>query len=98
MVSSLFASLLGPEVPSFRALSGRLECTVRRHKSNKDSLASQERDSAGYCHQPLSSEKGTANQGQILAFGFAVEVLTTFQVIRSSLERKWPQCTEVPRP
>ena len=30
--------LLGPVDPSFRALSGRLESTVRRHKFNKDSL------------------------------------------------------------
>ena len=28
----------GPVVPSFRALSGRLELTVRRHKFNKDIL------------------------------------------------------------
>jgi len=32
------SSLLGPVVPSFRALSGRLDFTVRRHKFNKDSL------------------------------------------------------------
>ena len=32
------SSLLGPVVPSFRALSGRLNFTVRRHKFNKDSL------------------------------------------------------------
>ena len=32
------ASLLGPADPSFRALSGRLEFTVRRQKFNKDSL------------------------------------------------------------
>ena len=31
---------LGPTDPSFRALSGRLNFTVRRHKSNKDSLSS----------------------------------------------------------
>ena len=31
-------SLLGPADPSFRALSGRLEFTVRRHKFDKDSL------------------------------------------------------------
>jgi len=30
------SSLLGPVDPSFRALSGRLKFTVRRHKSNKD--------------------------------------------------------------
>jgi len=29
---------LGPVAPSFRALSGRLKFTVRRHKFNKDSL------------------------------------------------------------
>ena len=32
---------VGPVVPSFRALSGRLKLTVRRHKSNKDSLSAQ---------------------------------------------------------
>ena len=31
-------SLLGPVDPSIRALSGRLKCTVRRHKLNNDSL------------------------------------------------------------
>ena len=30
--------LLGPIDPSFRALAGRLNFTVRRHKFNKDSL------------------------------------------------------------
>ena len=30
----------GPVNPSFRALSGRLEFTVRRHKFNQDSLTS----------------------------------------------------------
>ena len=32
------SSVLGPVDPSFRALSGRLQCTVRRHTFNKDSL------------------------------------------------------------
>ena len=32
-------SLLGPVDPSFRALSGRLKFTVRRHQFNKDSLS-----------------------------------------------------------
>ena len=32
-------SLLGPLDPSFRALSGRLRCTVRRQKFDKDSLS-----------------------------------------------------------
>jgi len=31
------SSLLDPVIPSFRALSGRLEFTVRRRKFNKDS-------------------------------------------------------------
>jgi len=31
--------LLGPVVPSFRALPGRLKFTVRRHKFNEDSLS-----------------------------------------------------------
>ena len=30
--------VIGPVVPSFRALSGRLNFTARRHKSNKDYL------------------------------------------------------------
>jgi len=34
------SSLLGPVVPSLRALSGRFDFTVRRHKFNKDSLSS----------------------------------------------------------
>ena len=33
------SSLLGPVDPSFRALSGRLKFTVRRHKFNKDFLS-----------------------------------------------------------
>ena len=32
-------SPLGPVDPSFRALSGRLNFTVRQHKFNKDSLS-----------------------------------------------------------
>ena len=34
------SSLLGPVDPSFRALAGRLEFMVRRHKFNKDPLSS----------------------------------------------------------
>ena len=30
---------VGPAIPSFRALSGRLQSTVRRHQLNKDSLS-----------------------------------------------------------
>ena len=33
-----WSSLLGPVDPSFRALSGRLKFTVRRHKFNEDSF------------------------------------------------------------
>jgi len=33
------SSPLGPVDPSFRALSGRLKFTARRHKLNKDSLS-----------------------------------------------------------
>ena len=33
-------ALLSPLDPSFRALSGRLKLTVRRHKFNKDSVSS----------------------------------------------------------
>jgi len=38
IVHRVSSSLLGPVVPSFRALSGRLKFTVRRHKFNTDSL------------------------------------------------------------
>ena len=41
------SSLLGPVDPSFRALSGRLKFTVRRHKFNKDSLSSKVKRVAG---------------------------------------------------
>ena len=33
--------LLGPVDPSFRALAGRFQFTVRRHKFNEDSLSSE---------------------------------------------------------
>jgi len=36
----LLGCLLGPVDPSFRALSGRLKLTVRRHQFNKDSVSS----------------------------------------------------------
>jgi len=39
IVHRVSSSLLGPVVPPFRALSGRLKGTVRRHKFNKDSLS-----------------------------------------------------------
>ena len=39
IVHRVSSSLLGPVVPSFRALSGCLRFTVRRHKFNKDSLS-----------------------------------------------------------
>ena len=38
VVHRVSSSLLGPVDFSFRALSGRLKFTVRRHKLNKDSL------------------------------------------------------------
>jgi len=38
VVHRVSSSLLGPVVPSFRALSRRLKFTVRRHKVNEDSL------------------------------------------------------------
>jgi len=37
--TSCIVQSLGPVVPSFRALSGPLKFTVRRHKFNKDSLS-----------------------------------------------------------
>ena len=39
VVHRVSSSLLGPVVPSFRTISGRLAFTARRHKSNKDSLS-----------------------------------------------------------
>ena len=39
-VHRVSSSLLGPADPSFRALSGRLKFTVRRHRCNKDSPSS----------------------------------------------------------
>jgi len=39
IVHRVSSSLLGPLDPSFRALSGRLKFTVRRHKFNNDSLS-----------------------------------------------------------
>jgi hypothetical protein len=38
-VQQRLARLTGPVVPLFRALTGRLKLTVRRHKFNKDSLS-----------------------------------------------------------
>jgi len=38
-VHRVSSSLLGPVDPSFRALSGRLKLTARRHKFNTDSLS-----------------------------------------------------------
>ena len=38
VVHRVSSSLLGPVNPSFRAFSGRLKFTVRRHNSNQDSL------------------------------------------------------------
>ena len=40
VVHLVSSSLSGPVVPSFRALSGRLKLTARRHKFNQDSLPS----------------------------------------------------------
>ena len=40
VVHRVSPSLVGPVDPSFRALSGRLKFTVRRHKFNKDSFSS----------------------------------------------------------
>jgi len=40
VVHCVSSSLLGPAVPSFRALSGRFTFTVRRHKFNKYSVPS----------------------------------------------------------
>ena len=43
VVHRVSSSLLGPVAPSFRALSGRLTFTVRRHKFNKDSHSAEGR-------------------------------------------------------
>ena len=40
VINRISSSLLGPVVPLFRAISGFLMCTVRRHEINKDSLSS----------------------------------------------------------
>ena len=40
VVHRVSSSLLGPAVPSFRALSGHLKFTVRRHTFNKDAFLS----------------------------------------------------------
>ena len=37
--SVVVGSLLGPVIPSFRALSGRPKCTFQRHDFNQDSLS-----------------------------------------------------------
>ena len=36
---AMLGSCLGPVIPSFRTLSGRLKFTVRRHEFNKDALS-----------------------------------------------------------
>ena len=38
VIHRVLSRLVGPVVPSFRALYGRLKLTVRRHKFNEDSL------------------------------------------------------------
>jgi len=43
------SSILGPVDPSFRALSGRLKFTVRRHEFNNDSLSQRHQDSHDTC-------------------------------------------------
>jgi len=45
--SRVSLSRVGPVDPAFRALSGRLKFTVRRHKFNKDSLSRGSPDSEG---------------------------------------------------
>jgi len=40
MPTSVSPRLLGPVAPSFRAISGRLKFTARRHQFNKDSPSS----------------------------------------------------------
>jgi len=47
-------SYLGPVDPSFRALSGRLKFTVRRHKSIADSLSGPVRIGQEPCRAPLT--------------------------------------------
>jgi len=56
IVHRVSSSLLGPVVPSFRALSGRLKFTVRRHKFNKDSRVWR-------FQGPLPSEQGNNLKG-----------------------------------
>ena len=51
------SSLLGPVDPSFRALSGRVKFTVRRHKFNKDSLSLSQRG-VSCAEAPLPMARG----------------------------------------
>ena len=50
-------SPLGAVDPSFRALSGRLKFTVRRHKLNEDSVSSAGGDARARAHHP-ARERG----------------------------------------
>ena len=57
-------SLLGPVDPSFRALSGRLKFTARRHKFNKDFLPACARDARLATTQTLTGRPYT-NSGHL---------------------------------
>jgi len=50
VVLVVVCSLLDPVDPSFRALSGRLKITARRHKFNKDSLSRSHREILSHGH------------------------------------------------
>ena len=69
-------SPLGPVDPSFRALSGRLKFTVRRHKFNEDSLLS------GYPRAGTACGGGDWAQGsQEIAAGEEEGSTTDFRLI-----------------
>jgi len=84
------------ELGSFRAPSGRLKCTVRRHKFNKDSLSWELPAAAnpigpprlrrgGPLRPPLSSEEGTTEN-----------VFTTFALkMAQAKARIWPYVPHV---
>ena len=70
--------LLGPVDPSFRALSGRLQFTVRRHKSNKDYLS----------NSRLGSNK---EEDQVARAGFRVRVrMQGYPFVKGYLAHKEP--------
>ena len=58
VVHRVSSSLLGPVDISFRALSGRLDFTVRRHKFNTDSLCLERRGDTLHDFEDSRTAKG----------------------------------------